>query len=662
MNKIITILFFISINLGFDIVGDFPFVIEGERVLDLPFSGGLDRPRISWIDWDSDGDSDLFILDDDGYIRYLRNDGNQYEFNFSIESTAFGNINCGSWFFMHDFDFDGDIDIITQDTVHENYLIYYSNVDGEFISKGNVLTNEGSYMESFYSMVPTFADIDNDGDYDFFSPDPVGTLNFYQCEGFINDLPVFSFVSNFWQEIAIGFPTSNQRHGAAAITFVDLDNDGDLDLSWGDYFQPSLYIVWNNGTATNPIMDTSNILSQYPGPDGNEINSAGQNMPSFLDIDSDGDFDLFITVLSGAFGNQYTNNFFFYKNSGSSTSPLYVLDTNNFINGIDVLSDSCPDLVDIDNDGDLDLFISNKYVDTSTPWTGRIRFYRNTGTNLIPEWTLEDSEFLGNDIGVSLSIEFEDIDSDGDFDLFIGDFNGKVIKYINIGSPESFIFNQGEYINGIDLSGNLVPSFFDYDSDGDKDMITGELNGSVRLYNNIGNQYNFELDSKAENVIELSNFSQDSYTSPSFFDIDGDSYLDLVLGTGNQGILVYYNSIYGFSDIPEYQDYVSGSLLKPEPYRLHGTIGEPLMLVGNKRGGIYSFCRYDTFGVCGGCNANGDINSDIVLDILDIVQIINKIINDSFTSSQKCKSDINLDGIIDILDVVILINIITSRK
>ena len=55
------------------------------------------------------------------------------------------------------------------------------------------------------------------------------------------------------------------------------------------------------------------------------------------------------------------------------------------------------------------------------------------------------------------------------------------------------------------------------------------------------------------------------------------------------------------------------------------------MLVGNKRGGLFSFCTYDSFGVCGGCDANGDISGDMILNILDVVQMISGITNNNFT-------------------------------
>ena len=46
-------------------------VFHDSELLNHPFSGGLNKPKIQWIDWDGDGDDDLFILDQDGYIRYM---------------------------------------------------------------------------------------------------------------------------------------------------------------------------------------------------------------------------------------------------------------------------------------------------------------------------------------------------------------------------------------------------------------------------------------------------------------------------------------------------------------------------------------------------------------------------------------------------------------
>ena len=58
--------------------------------------------------------------------------------------------------------------------------------------------------------------------------------------------------------------------------------------------------------------------------------------------------------------------------------------------------------------------------------------------------------------------------------------------------------------------------------------------------------------------------------------------------------------------------------------------------------------------------ANGNVNGDGALDVLDVVLIINHITLDNFTEEQQVIADINFDGVVDILDVVLIINIITS--
>ena len=66
------------------------------------------------------------------------------------------------------------------------------------------------------------------------------------------------------------------------------------DLAWGDYFQRSLYIIWNIG---NQMFHKWIQKILYFSTQRMIIYTSGQNMPSFADIDSDGDMDLFITVL-----------------------------------------------------------------------------------------------------------------------------------------------------------------------------------------------------------------------------------------------------------------------------------------------------------------------------------------------------------------------------
>ena len=66
------------------------FEVE-EVLLERPFSGGLNRPRIQWVDWNNDGDTDLFVLDQDGYIRYYQN-SSESDVGFDLVTTSFFNI------------------------------------------------------------------------------------------------------------------------------------------------------------------------------------------------------------------------------------------------------------------------------------------------------------------------------------------------------------------------------------------------------------------------------------------------------------------------------------------------------------------------------------------------------------------------------------------
>jgi len=89
---------------------------------------------------------------------------------------------------------------------------------------------------------------------------------------------------------------------------------------------------------------------------------------------------------------------------------------------LDAGSYSNPELVDIDDDGDLDLFIGEYY--------GQIYFYRNDGDSSTPVWTsvgfITDSAGTTIDAGSCSSPDFADIDGDGDLDIFIGESGGRI--------------------------------------------------------------------------------------------------------------------------------------------------------------------------------------------------------------------------------------------
>jgi len=504
---------------NFDYNQNIPKVIVNNQELSNGFLGGINYAITRWVDWDQDNDSDLFLLDEDGHIRYYENIGSESEASFIVKDTNFLGINNITWFFIGDFDNDNDFDVVTEYPQNPSYISYYTNDNGVFTNL-NLLQNEnGSYVLGQQGAIPTFCDIDNDNDFDFFAVNLLGTVTFYENIGLSENKPIFNFITSDWEDISI---TGQFRHGANAINFIDMDNDQDFDLVWGDYYQASLYVIWNLGTPSIPDMDNINFSTYFPEDD--PIYTVGRNMPSFTDIDSDGDQDLFVTVLGGTGGIQLSNNFYFYENISDTENSNYNFITDNYFNSIDHMSDVCPTLIDIDSDGDQDLFIGQKISTDTTPFNGRIIFYLNTGDGLNPIFTLYDAEFLGNDLGADLCPHFGDIDLDGDYDLLIGTYSGDVKIFENIGNKYNFNFI---YHSTIETDLNFwfsTPFLFDIDFDGDLDIILGNIYGTLSLYKQDGSfSFSFESDN-------FQDINVGYYSSPYFFDIDLDDDLDLIVG------------------------------------------------------------------------------------------------------------------------------------
>ncbi len=625
---------FIVASASFDIINQSASAIIDGEISYQPFLGGLNYPRIEWVDLNEDGKNELFVLDEDGCIRLYEYVFLEDSSFFEIIDTSYGGL-CGiNWFNFRDFNQDGSLEFACQSLESSNEIQIYSIINDQFNLIGSILDVNNYPVISDASMVPTFADIDGDGDYDFFTGNIIGTVTLYENVGLENNLPIFEFQSFEWQNIWIVGPSAQNRHGASAINFIDIDLDGDLDLFWGDYFQRSIYVIYNIGDNQNPIMDTNNIISDFPF--NNPIYTTGRNMPSFNDIDLDGDLDLFISVLGGDGGIQLSDNFLLYENIDGS----FYYNSSDFMNTLDLNSNSAPQMVDIDSDGDLDLFIGQDYDTSTFPIRGRIHFYRNIGHGDENIFELEDDEFLGTNIGNSLVPSFADIDGDGDFDLFIGDYNGEILFYRNLGSSSSMNFIYESNLENIDLQSYSIPDFSDIDSDGDLDLFIGDNSGQIYFFRNRGNAIDFDFELVDANFLSL---DVGYRSAPSFADIDNDGDDDFIIGSQNQNIKIYQN-IDGFYfenlciDIPYY-----GSNTKPHIYRYGSNIYN---IVGTSTGGAWNSIFKKNI---------SDLNSDNILNIQDIIVIVNYIVNQDIDIN-FCKADVNWDNFIDLLDIIILVN------
>jgi Ca2+-binding RTX toxin-like protein len=250
----------------------------------------------------------------------------------------------------------------------------------------------------------------------------------------------------------------------ATPTFVDIDNDGDLDAFVGEAFG-SISFYRNTGTASNPVFAAASI-----NPFG--LNNAGFYIdPNFGDIDNDGDLDAFISNSDG--------NTLFYRNTGTTVNPVFAAAITNPFGLSDVGSQANSTFVDIDDDGDLDVFVGNL--------DGNVLFFRNTGTSSSPVFAAATANPFGlSDVGSQASPSFMDSDGDGDLDAFVGNLDGNILFFSNTGTSSNPVFAAAgtNPLGLINVDSNASPAFADIDNDGDLDAFVGDKLGNTQFFLN----------------------------------------------------------------------------------------------------------------------------------------------------------------------------------
>jgi hypothetical protein len=549
-------------------INPFPTFDETGLPYELSFTGGMNRPVQQFLDIDGDNDPDLFVQENESNrLIFFRNIGTPTDFQLEWVTDHFEDLEIGVWFKFADVDNDGDFDLFAEKPVG---IIQYFRNDGSVTIPGFVLVvdtvkdNVGNPITVGGFSVPEWADINGDNQLDLFIGNILdGSITFYQNIGFETDaIPIFEFVTGMFEGLQIitggGAKSLNsytqhinsQRHGANSLTFVDIDDDQDNDLFWGDFFWEGLIYFPNQGTSEDPQFEMIDIVENYPP--NIPLITGGFNVPRFADIDADGDFDMFIGILGGYLSliSDREENFYYYENTGSPEVPTFVLNTKQLVNSIDIGYNTIPAMVDIDNDNDLDLFLANE-IDLKSPEVSnsRLHFFENQGTQTNPTFKLIDTHFLNYDrpiFDANYSPAFVDIDDDDDKDLFLGRWEGKLTFYRNDGTADSPDFIRiDENYAGIDVGLNSMPAFVDIDDDNDFDLFIGEQSqnitfGRLNYYQNVGTNINalFELETIDYFDIDL---GVGEFLYPAFADFDNDQDWDLFLGTQTKGIVLYRN-------------------------------------------------------------------------------------------------------------------------
>ncbi|MEM0996736.1 MAG: FG-GAP-like repeat-containing protein [Bacteroidota bacterium] len=241
-------------------------------------------------------------------------------------------------------------------------------------------------------------------------------------------------------------------------------------------------------------------------------------VPDLVDIDNDGDLDLFVGELGDDFGIiQY------FENIGTAQAPNYAAPMLNPFGISAVNQEAHPRFVDIDGDGDFDLFAGE--------FGGDMMYMENTGTATSPAFAAPlRNPFNLTSCNDQAYLSFPDLDGDGDFDLMAGEVGGTLQFFDNIGTATAPAFGPS-FPNPFGLQDVSVlssPAAADLDGDGDFDLIVGETEGNVRYFENTGSS---SAPAFASPVLNPFGIEQgDEAAAPTLKDIDNDGDLDLLMG------------------------------------------------------------------------------------------------------------------------------------
>lgn len=514
-----------------------PFPVHDSAGTALPFAflGGLDHPRPQLADIDGDGDPDLFVQEYTGRLMHFENTGGG---RFAWRSDRYQGLDIGEWSRFVDADGDGDLDMFAETPF--SYIGVLRN-DGtareaRFVPALDTLRDVAQApIFSDRQNIPQVVDLDCDQRLDLLLGRASGMVTHYEAAaargqgGFV---PNFEFVTDSFHDIQIIGETftTPSKHGANTMIVDDVDEDGDPDILWGDFYEPGLLWLLNRGTCREPVLGRDTI----PFPQNDPLSTTGWNAPALADIDGDGDRDMLVGVLGGAFNAASSTraNLWHLERTGAAE---FTRRTTAFLPSLDIGAEASPGLGDVDGDGDLDLVVGNK-VEPGDPNTSALYLYENRGSRTAPSFHAAGRLPVTGHYHMVPALG--DLDGDGDTDLIVGTWRDALLYYRNDGGAKapSFVLADSA-IAKLTRGSYATPALADVDGDGDLDLFAGESSGALNFWRNVGTRQapRFELVSD-----EYGGLSVQRRSSPAAGDIDGDGDVDLVLG-GESGAVVFRN-------------------------------------------------------------------------------------------------------------------------
>jgi tetratricopeptide (TPR) repeat protein len=382
---------------------------------------------------------------------------------------------------VDDFENNGRFDIVTSNFNSCEPLHYFhNNGDGTFVEQGAKagLANQLGGLNILQT------DYNNDGCLDIlvlrgaWELAQRKSLLRNNCDGTFTDVTAAS---------GLGLPTSTQ-----AAVWVDINNDGLLDLFVGNEDQPAqLFLNKGDGTFED-ISDTARIDRM-----------AFSKGVAAADYDNDGYADLYVSNLNGynfLYHNNHDNTF--TEVAGSAGIPSFAPDAkatdSSHIAGVPGSGRGFATwFFDYDNDGWPDLFVTSYFVsveESARTYLGLphnaipLKLYRNLGNGTFRDVTTE----VGLDkVFMPMGANFGDIDNDGFLDIYLGTGNpsyGSLVPSVLLRNHDGRSFVDVTASSGTgELHKGHGVAFADLDNRGDEDIVF-EVGGAT-----LGDRHAFRL-------------------------------------------------------------------------------------------------------------------------------------------------------------------------
>ncbi len=404
---------------------------------------------VALLDYDNDGDLDVFLVQGgglpdgqrtDGTSRLFRNDlvaesGKRGALHFTdVTSRAgVGARMYGMGAAVGDYDNDGYQDLFL--TSFTSTMLFHNNGDGTFSD----VTRQAGVGDTGWSTSAAFFDYDRDGHLDLFVAhyidftiaanklcnDPAGARD-YCSPRVYRPVPARLFHNDghgHFVDVTAAAGISKAYGAGLGVAAGDYDGDGWLDLYVANDGTPNqLWINRHDGTFADEGPISGAALNADGHPEGSMGIASG-------DFDLDGDEDLFVTNIVGETSVLYVNDGHAVFEDSRVRSGLAALTA--------AFTGFGTDWIDYDNDQWPDLFAANGAVNIvealrgqPVPYRMRNQLLHNTGAGRFEETSVAAGPaFALAEIGRGAA--FGDVDNDGDIDIVVTNNNGPVRLLLN---------------------------------------------------------------------------------------------------------------------------------------------------------------------------------------------------------------------------------------